>query len=287
MTSNQDERYLLTIACNDVVGIVAAVAGFLAQRKLFITESSHYGDPQTCRFFMRTSFVPQTEAFSPTEFKAAYNEIASSFDMTWSLHDVRVPPRICIMVSQFGHCLNDLLYRQKTGALAVNITAIVSNHLDFAPLAQAHNIPFIHLPVTTQTKPRMEERLFELLEETDTELLVLARYMQILSDAACTRLAGHAINIHHSFLPSFKGARPYHQAHARGVKLIGATAHFVSPQLDEGPIIEQMVTPVTHSVDVKEMIARGRDIESIVLARAVKAYAERRIFLNGNKTVIF
>jgi formyltetrahydrofolate deformylase len=279
------DHMILTIACPDRHGIVAAVSGLLAETGAFITESTHFGDPDTGRFFMRTVFrvdggqrrTAVAEAFAP---------IGARFAMDWELHDAAHRPNVVILVSKFGHCLNDLLYRYRTGDLPIRIPAIVSNHPDFASLAEWHGIPFHHLPVTPERKPAQEAKLLELVAETGAELVVLARYMQVLSPELCTGLAGRAINIHHSFLPSFKGARPYQKAHERGVKLIGATAHYVTPDLDEGPIIEQETARVDHTFTVRDLVALGRDVENLVLARAVRAHVERRVLLNGMKTVV-
>jgi len=286
--SGEEDHYILTISCPDAVGIVAAVAGLLAVENLFITESHHFGDPDTARFFMRTVFHPvEANAFGQRNFAAKFEPVARRFAMEWRLHNVGVRPSFLLMVSRADHCLDDLLYRHRTGALQIHIPAIVSNHLDLAPLAQQHRIPFFHIPAAHDNKVEAERRLLELVEDTKAEFVVLARYMQVLSDETCRALAGRAVNIHHSFLPSFKGAKPYHQAHERGVKLIGATAHFVTSDLDEGPIIEQRVEPVTHTTTVEQMIAAGRDVEALVLARAVAALAGRRVFLNGKRTVVF
>ena len=279
--------YILTISCPDKIGIVAAVAGALTENGLFITNSHHFGDPDTGRFFMRTRFETIKAGFSREAFDTAFSAIANRFAMDWHLHDVAARPNMVILVSKFDHCLNDLLYRYRTDALPIHIPAIISNHTDLAPLAEWHDIPFFHIPVSPDDKAAAETRLREILADSDAEFVVLARYMQILSPELCTELAGKAVNIHHSFLPSFKGARPYQQAHRRGVKQIGATAHFVTPDLDEGPIIEQMVERVDHSHTAEEMAAIGRDVEAQVLARAVRWIAERRVFLNGDKTVIF
>ncbi|HAD24468.1 MAG TPA: formyltetrahydrofolate deformylase [Alphaproteobacteria bacterium] len=285
--------YILTISCPDRLGIVAAVASALADAGLFITDSHHFGDPDTGRFFMRTRFetnragVAGQNDFSRTAFNAAFSEIAARFAMQWQLHDAAARPAMLLLVSKFDHCLNDLLYRYRTGTLPVEIPAIISNHTALAPLAEWHDIPFFHIPVTAETKPAAEAQLRDIIASSNAEFVVLARYMQILSPELCTELAGRAVNIHHSFLPSFKGARPYQQAHRRGVKQIGATAHFVTPDLDEGPIIEQMVERVDHNHTAEEMAAIGRDVEAQVLARAVRWIAERRVFLNGDKTVIF
>ena len=269
------------------MGIVAAVSGFLAEHNCFITESAHFGDPGTGRFFMRTVFRTDEATPARPEFDVRFGERATRFDMEWTLHDPRQKQRVMILVSRFDHCFNDLLYRYRTGSLPMEITATVSNHSDLAPLSRLHKVPFYHLPVTPETKPAQEHQLLELIERTGTELVVLARYMQILSPDLCAKLQGRAINIHHSFLPGFKGAKPYHQAHARGVKLIGATAHYVTEDLDEGPIIEQSVERVDHTDTPADLVAVGRDIESVVLARAVRYHLNRRVLLNNQKTVVF
>jgi formyltetrahydrofolate deformylase len=276
---------ILTIVCPDTTGIVAAVAGYLSGQGIFIDESSHFGDPDTRRFFMRTRFTPP-ENFSRAAFAAGFEPIAQRFSMEWQVHDLAVLPRVLIMVSRHDHCLNDLLYRYRTGALAMQIPAIVSNHTDLSALAEWHRVPFLHVPITAETKPQAEARLLEIIEETKAELIILARYMQILSTALCERFAGRVINIHHSFLPGFKGAKPYHEAHARGVKLIGATAHYVTPDLDEGPIIEQTVERADHTQSPEDLAAVGRDVECLTLARAVKLHLEHRVFLNGRRTVV-
>ena len=279
-------RAVLTAACPDKTGIVAAVAGFLAERDLFITESSHFGDPMTGRFFMRTVFE-SGGAPGLARLRGDFAAIAGRFGMEWQIDDAGKRDRLLVLVSRFDHCLNDLLYRYRAGSLAVEIPAIVSNHTDLRPLAEWHGIPFHHLPMTAATKAAQEERLLQLVHGLEIDLVVLARYMQVLSPELCERLKGRCINIHHSFLPSFKGAKPYHQAHARGVKLIGATAHYVTTDLDEGPIIEQAVERVDHSRSPEAFVAIGRDIESQVLARAVRWHVERRILLNDSKTVVF
>ena len=277
-------RYILTIACPDRVGIVAAVSSVLAHHQGNIVESDQFSDTESGKFFMRLVFDLDEAAAS--RLLGAFEPLARRFEMVWRLYDPRELPRVMILVSKVEHCLNDLLYRHRTGALPMDITAIVSNHLDLAHLAEWHAIPFHHLPVTAATKPEQERRILDLVESTGTDLVVLARYMQILSPELCRALAARAINIHHSFLPGFKGAKPYHQAHARGVKLIGATAHFVTANLDEGPIIEQEVERVDHAHAPDQLAAVGRDIENIVLARAMHYYLERRVFLNGGKTVV-
>ena len=279
--------YILTITCDDRTGIVAAVSTFLSERSCFVKEAAQYGDPDTNRFFLRLVFTIQDQALSLRQIEKDFDPVGQNYRMTWNFYDTDEKPRVMLMVSRFGHCLNDLLYRWRQGFLPIEITSIVSNHRDFEEIASWHKLPYYYLPVTKENKPQQEKALFSLIETQEVDLVVLARYMQVLSDELCQKLKGRAINIHHSFLPSFKGAKPYHQAHARGVKLIGATAHFVTSDLDEGPIIDQDVERVDHSFSPDDMIAQGRDIESRVLARAVKYFAEKRILLNGTKTVVF
>jgi formyltetrahydrofolate deformylase len=235
---------------------------------------------------MRVSFATQSP-IAPTTLTDAFAMVAGEFNMKWQIHDCKVKPRVLLMVSRFGHCLNDLLFRYGTGALSIEIPAIVSNHRDFYKLAASYDIPFHHLPVTPESKSGQEARVLEIVRQERVDLVVLARYMQVLSDELCRNLEGRAINIHHSFLPSFKGAKPYHQAHARGVKLIGATAHYVTADLDEGPIIEQDVARAEHSLEPDDLVAVGRDVEAAVLARAVRLHVECRVLLSGNRTVIF
>ena len=286
MTADADKPYILTISCPDARGIVAAVAGFLSDQDAFITESSHFGDPVSKRFFMRTVFAAGPFTPAVEDFAHKFSRIAERFQMVWGLHDAKRKERVLILVSKFDHCLNDLLYRYRTGDLAVDIPAVVSNHPDLAPLAEWHRIPFHHLPVTAATKAEQEAKVLRMVGELEVDLVVLARYMQVLSPALCERLRGRCINIHHSFLPGFKGAAPYRQAHAQGVKLIGATAHYVSADLDEGPIIEQAVERVDHTYRPEDLTRVGRDIENVVLARAVRYHIEHRILLNGTKTVV-
>ncbi len=276
---------VLRLSCPDRMGIVARVAAFLLDHGCNILESAQFGDPQTRRFFMRVSFQSTTREV--TELHGHFAQVASDFGMWWEIRDMAVRQRVLMMVSRFGHCLNDLLYRFRIGALPIEIPAIVSNHRDLYQLAASHDIPFHHLPVTPADKPRRERQLMEIFEEERCDLVVLARYMQVLSPELCTRLEGRAINIHHSFLPSFQGARPYQQAHDRGVKLIGATAHYVTADLDEGPIIEQDVARVDHAASLEDCVNTGRDVECAVLARAVKWHAEHRVLVNGNRTVVF
>ncbi|WP_029007399.1 formyltetrahydrofolate deformylase [Azospirillum halopraeferens] len=286
--SESGSEFILTISCPDTVGIVFAVSGFLAERNCNIFDSAQFGDRSSGLFFLRVHFARGEGAPDQVALEAAFAEtVGRPFRMTWKLHDATRRQRVLIMVSKFGHCLNDLLYRYRIGYLPIEIPAIVSNHRDFYQLAAWHNVPFHYLPVTPDTKAQQEERLWEIVEQEKIDLVVLARYMQVLSPGLCDKLAGRAINIHHSFLPSFRGAKPYQQAHDRGVKLIGATAHYVTAGLDEGPIIEQEVERVDHSMTGEDFVAIGRDIENVVLARAVKYHVEHRVLLNGNKTVVF
>jgi formyltetrahydrofolate deformylase len=281
--------YNLTLSCPDRPGIVHAVSGFLFERGGNILDAAQYADDKdqdaTGLFFMRVSFA--CAQLSYDEIKEELSVLASDFGMRWKLHQASQPMRTVLMVSKEGHCLNDLLFRWKSGLLKLDIRAIIGNHRELESLADSYKVPFHHIPVTTATKAQAEARQYEVIQSEGAELVVLARYMQILSDEMCQNLAGRAINIHHSFLPSFKGAKPYHQAHARGVKLIGATAHYVTSDLDEGPIIEQDVARVEHSRTVEDLTAMGRDTESQVLARALKWHSEHRVLLNGHKTVIF
>jgi formyltetrahydrofolate deformylase len=280
-----NRAYILTLSCPDRPGIVHAVSGFLLERGGNIEEAAQYNDHDTGLFFMRVQFACDQLTFEDLRLQLKF--FAEPFGMAWKLHATSQPMRTVILVSKEGHCLNDLLFRCKSGLLPVEVAAIVSNHRDFYQLAASYNVPFHHIPVTTATKAHAEERQLEIIESEGAELVVLARYMQILSNDLCAKLAGRAINIHHSFLPSFKGAKPYYQAHDRGVKLIGATAHYVTADLDEGPIIEQDVARVDHSATVEDLTAQGRDTESQVLARAVKWHSEHRVLINGHKTVIF
>lgn len=280
-----NHAYILTLSCPDRTGIVHAVSGFLLERGGNIEEAAQYSDRDTGLFFMRVQFGCDQLTFA--DLKQQLAQFAEGFKMVWQLHATAEPMRTVILVSKEGHCLNDLLFRWKSGLLPIDIRAIVSNHREFYQLAASYNVPFHHFPVSAATKAQVEAKQFEIIENEGAELVVLARYMQILSDDLCRKLQGRAINIHHSFLPSFKGAKPYYQAHDRGVKLIGATAHYVTADLDEGPIIEQDVARVDHSKTVEDFTAQGRDTESQVLARAVKWHSEHRVLLNGHKTVIF
>ncbi|MFD6528769.1 formyltetrahydrofolate deformylase [Streptomyces sp. NPDC060184] len=280
------EQYVLILSCPDKQGIVHAVSSYLFMTGCNIEDSQQFGDHDTGLFFMRVHFSASSPV-SLEKLRASFAAIGDSFHMEWQIHLASERMRVVLMVSKFGHCLNDLLFRSRIGALPVEIAAVVSNHEDFAELVGTYNVPFRHIPVTRETKAEAEAELLELVRAQNVELVVLARYMQVLSDDLCKELSGRIINIHHSFLPSFKGARPYHQAHARGVKLIGATAHYVTADLDEGPIIEQEVERVGHGVTPDQLVAIGRDVECQALARAVKWHAERRILLNGRRTVIF
>jgi formyltetrahydrofolate deformylase len=279
--------YILTLACPDRMGIVYNVSAFLLERGGNIIDSAQFNDPETGLFFMRVLFSISRPEVGLSVLRDEFRKLGDEFGMNWKIHDAAVKPKVMILVSQHGHCLNDLLYRYRAGTLRMEIPAIVSNHMDFYQLAASYNIPFFHLPVNKENKAHQEEKMMEIVREKEIDLVVLARYMQILSAQACAELRGRAINIHHSFLPSFKGAKPYMQAHQRGVKLIGATAHFVTTELDEGPIIEQDVARVDHSMDPETLASIGRDVECVVLARAVKWHSEHRIMPNGRKTVVF
>jgi formyltetrahydrofolate deformylase len=284
MTQASSLTYILTLICPDRRGIVHAVSGFLLERGGNIEEAAQYNDHDTGLFFMRVSFacdLPQAVLQSDLTI------FATSFGMTWKLYTAQQPMRTVLMVSQQGHCLNDLLFRYKSGLLNLDIRAIVSNHRNFESLAASYGVPFHHIPMTKDGKAQAEAKQLEIINAEGAELVILARYMQILSNEMCQALSGRAINIHHSFLPSFKGAKPYYQAHDRGVKLIGATAHYVTADLDEGPIIEQDVARADHSDTVDDLTSRGRDTESQVLARAVKWHSEHRVLMNGHRTVVF
>ncbi|MET0980789.1 MAG: formyltetrahydrofolate deformylase [Telluria sp.] len=284
-------EYILTLSCIDQRGIVLRVAGFLAEHGCNIIDSAQFGDPESQLFFMRVHFALEDPEVLDGDLRGAFAALCEANGMRGQLHDAKAKPRVLIMVSKIGHCLNDLLFRYKSGLLPVEIPAIVSNHMEFYQLAASYNIPFHHLPLATgasdEAKLTQDARIIELLDMHKIHHVVLARYMQILSPGLCNALQGRAINIHHSFLPSFKGARPYAQAHKRGVKLIGATAHFVTGELDEGPIIEQDVERVDPAMTIEELTAIGRDVECVVLARAVKWFVEHRILQNGDRTVVF
>jgi formyltetrahydrofolate deformylase len=279
--------FVLTLSCADRRGISHGVTGALVRGECNILDSAQFGDPDTGLFFMRVHFAAEGAARDLDALGACFAGVAAEFDMDWNLWDCAVRPRVLILVSRFDHCLNDLLYRYRTGELDIEIPAVVSNHRDVYQLVAAHNIPFHYLPIDAASKATQEATLRALIDAESVDFVVLARYMQILSESFCATLPGRMINIHHSFLPGFKGAKPYHQAYARGVKLIGATAHYVTPELDEGPIIEQDVERVDHGMSPQALTAVGRDLEQVVLARAVRYQAERRVLLNRHKTVVF
>jgi formyltetrahydrofolate deformylase len=281
------KEFVLKASCDAASGIVAAVTSYLAQCSCYISEMHQFDDEDNQRFFMRAECRIESEDYSVEKIRAGFEEQVSQFKMDWQMFDAREPVRVLLMVSKFDHCLDDLLYRHRKGELAMTITAVVSNHKDLRPMAEREGIRFVHIPVTKDNKPEQEAALLEIVQETRTDLVVLARYMQILSDSLCQGLHGRAINIHHSFLPGFKGAKPYHQAYAKGVKLIGATAHYVTSNLDEGPIIEQVVQPVNHAYSPEKLVAIGRDTETIALATAVRLHLEHRVFMHGNKTIVF
>jgi formyltetrahydrofolate deformylase len=278
--------YCLTVTCPSKRGIVAAISSYLAEKGCNIVDSSQFDDAETGRFFMRISFVPETGA-ALEDLRQGFADTATALDMTCAFHDEAEKMKVVIMVSRFGHCLNDLLYRWRIGALPIDIVAVISNHMDYQKVVVNHDIPFHVIKVTKENKPQAEARIMAVVEETGADLIVLARYMQVLSDEMCQRMSGRIINIHHSFLPSFKGANPYKQAYERGVKLIGATSHYVTADLDEGPIIEQDTVRITHAQSSEDYVSLGRDVESQVLARAIHAHIHRRVFPNGNKTVVF
>ncbi|MBV2182822.1 MAG: formyltetrahydrofolate deformylase [Castellaniella sp.] len=278
--------YILTLSCPDRMGIVHTVTGWLLNHHGNIIHAQQFGDPDSQQFFLRVHFaLPAEETIGALQDDFA--SVAERFGMQFQIHDARRKARLLILVSRQGHCLNDLLFRVQSGQMPAEVAGVVSNHPDFQPLAQAHGLPFHHLPVSVDNRAGQERRILDLVEHERVDLVVLARYMQILSSDLCGALEGRAINIHHSFLPSFKGARPYYQAHARGVKIIGATAHYVTRDLDEGPIIEQDIERVDHAMGPQELTRIGSDIESVVLSRAVRWHVEHRILLNGKRTVVF
>ena len=282
-----DNNLIFTGSCQAGTGVVAAVTGFLASRDCYICALEQFDDESTDKFFMRAVFRPQKDSPAVEKITEDFAVIAESFDMEWKFHRPQVAVKSIILVSKYDHCLDDLLYRRRKGEINMEITAVVSNHQELRPMVEREGIRFVHLPITAATKTQQEHRLIEIVNETNSELVILARYMQILSNELTEKLSGKCINIHHSFLPGFKGAKPYHQAFDRGVKVIGATAHYVTSDLDEGPIIEQMLTRVDHTYDAKQLVGVGRDNECLALAKAVKYHVERRVFLDGNKTVVF
>jgi formyltetrahydrofolate deformylase len=282
-----NDNFIFNGTCRAVTGVVAAVSSFLAERDCYICALEQFDDESTNKFFMRAVFRRQSKSPNIDVITEEFSTIAQDFGMEWKFHKPSLAVKTIILVSKYDHCLNDLLYRKQKGEMNMEITAVVSNHQDLRPMVEREGIRFIHLPITAKTKSQQEQRLLEIIDDTDSELIILARYMQILSNDLTEQLAGQCINIHHSFLPGFKGAKPYHQAFDRGVKVIGATAHYVTSDLDEGPIIEQMLTRVDHNYGPDQLIGVGRDNECMALARAVKYHIERRVFLNGNKTVVF
>jgi len=281
------DKYIVTLSCPDKPGIVAEVSHLLASAGCNISSSDQYGDGESGQFFMRVAVQPINIAISCIELRALFTPLADKFAMDWAVRDANKPQRVLLLVSKFDHCLMDLLYKRARGALPMEVPAVVSNHKDAYRLAASYDIPFHHWPVTAETKTIQEEKLLALIDEEQIDLIVLARYMQVLSPKVCERLAGRVINIHHSFLPSFKGAAPYQQAYKKGVKLIGATAHYVTADLDEGPIIEQNVARVNHAMSAADLVATGRDVERVTLAEALKLHLEHRVLMNGNKTVVF
>ena len=278
--------FVLTVQCPTRRGIVAASSTWLAENGCNITDAAQFDDTLTARFFTRISFAAETGA-TLADLRSGFGPVAAPFGMTWAIHDGAARMKTLLMVSNFGHCLNDLLYRWRIGALPIDIVGVVSNHMTYQKVVVNHDLPFHHIKVTKDTKAQAEARLLEVVEDSGAELVVLARYMQVLSDGLCQRMSGRIINIHHSFLPSFKGANPYKQAFERGVKLIGATAHYVTADLDEGPIIEQDTVRITHAQSPDDYVSLGRDVEAQVLARAVHAHIHHRVFQNGTKTVVF
>lgn len=284
----QDTKYILTVSCPDVAGIVRALTNVLFEQGAAINDTGQFSDPETKEFFMRCEFQA-VDGFLPSllDMKQAFAEVCAEFNMKLSINDAHYKPKIVVAVSKFGHCLNDILHRWQTGILPVDIVGVVSNHEDMRDMAEWHKVPYYYLPVTKETKRTQEEQILQIMTDAKADLLALARYMQILSPEMCRDLSGRAINIHHSFLPSFKGARPYFQAYERGVKIIGATAHYVTTVLDEGPIIEQAVERIGHHFSASDLVRIGRDTECLAFSRAIKWHCEHRVVLNGHKTVVF
>ncbi|MRI33168.1 formyltetrahydrofolate deformylase [Endozoicomonas sp. OPT23] len=285
--NNKPEKWILTASCPSMLGTVDVVTAFMAESSLYIDEIHSFDDRAEERFFIRVEFHPELCSFDPDIFTSAFSQRAREFDMEWQLTAASHRPRVAIMVSKYDHCLNDLLYRHRTNQLKIDIPVIISNHPDLKPLADWHDIPYYHLPITPETKPEQEAELIKLLNQYDIELVVLARYMQVLSPELCDYLNGKAINIHHSLLPGFKGARPYHQAWEKGVKMVGATAHYVNNDLDEGPIIAQGIQTTDHTHFPEDLVAKGQDIERVTLFNAVRYHIEKRVLLHGKKTVVF
>lgn len=285
--SHQPEAWIFTASCPSKIGTVDVVTRFMAESQLYINELHSFDDRYSKRFFIRIEFMPNGEAFSPAEFTQQFAPRGEAFAMHWELTSPKQRDRVAILVSKYDHCLSDLLFRHRTGQLHIDVPVIISNHPDLEQIAQWHNIPYYHLPITAATKPQQEAKILALLEEYKIDLVVLARYMQIFSPEMSKQLSGRAINIHHSLLPGFKGARPYHQAWEKGVKMVGATAHYVNDDLDEGPIITQGIQTVDHACYPEDLEAKGQDIERVTLFNAVRYHVEKRVFLNGNRTVVF
>lgn len=282
-----DKEYILRGVCPDSLGLVAKVSNFLNEHNLFIKESAHYGDPETQKFFMRVKVISPEKNIDKIKFNERFKELAEEISMDWSFEDAILNPKTSIFVSKYSHCLQDLLYRQSVNALKIDLKSVISNHPDLEKIVSDYGIPYHYVEVSKDNKDKAEARMLDILNEDNIDLIILARYMQILSNDFCEKYYGKIINIHHSFLPSFKGAKPYHQAYSKGVKILGATAHYVTGELDEGPIIEQTVDRIDHTKSPEDMEIIGRDIESITLAKAVQYHSEQRVFLNNNKTVIF
>ncbi|GGB96470.1 formyltetrahydrofolate deformylase [Marinobacterium zhoushanense] len=285
--SSLPDSWIFTAQCPSRLGTVDVVTRFMAESKNYINEIHSFDDRVSERFFIRIEFQPQGDAFTPESFDDQFAPRATEFDMEWNLTPPGHRERVAILVSKFDHCLNDLLFRHRTGQLDIDIPVIISNHPDLRPLAEWHGIPYYHLPITAETKPKQEAQILDLLEQYDIDLVVLARYMQVLSPEMCEKLDGWAINIHHSLLPGFKGARPYHQAWEKGVKMVGATAHYVNNDLDEGPIITQGIQSVDHAHYPEDLVSKGQDVERITLFNAVRYHVEKRVFLSGKRTVVF
>ena len=286
VSSGTSVEHVLTLDCPEGPGIVHAVSGFLLEHGCDIIDNKQFGDRAEGHFFMRVHFASDGDDTTVDALRASFAPVGEKYGMNWQLERQGYKRKVLIMVSKFGHCLNDLLFRARIGELPIDVVGVVSNHLDHQGLAEWHGIPYFHVPVTAATKPAAEARLLDIIDELDVELVVLARYMQVLSDDLARKLDGRAINIHHSFLPSFKGAKPYHQAYARGVKTVGATAHYVNGELDEGPIISQQVVEVDHTFGPEDLVAAGRDTECKALSNAVRWHCEGRIILNGNRTIV-
>jgi len=286
-STNHSKPWIFTASCPSVLGTVDVVTRYMAEVGNYVEEIHSFDDSESKSFFIRIEFQPQNENFSAEQFNADFGPRAAEFDMEWQLTEPEHRPRVAILVSKYDHCLNDLLYRHRTGQLNIEIPVIISNHPDLEHLAEWHGIPYHHLPISAETKPYQEAEIVKLLEQYDIELVVLARYMQVLSPWLCEQLNGKAINIHHSLLPGFKGARPYHQAWEKGVKMVGATAHYVNNDLDEGPIISQGIQTVDHAFYPEDLISKGQDVERVTLFNAIRYHIEKRVFLNGSRTVVF